>query len=861
MPLDKPQLVSTVTLPESSVLCIAQVGDYIFAGLGSGIIRCIDASTLRTKCDLVGHAGSILSLCGVELPKRKWLISASADSTVRIWDSRRLQLLWAVLPPPELVGDILSVTYMNDRVVLGCQSCAILVNLPDAGLRPEGFCTPPPGGRYNKFFDRRSLSSSPDPSELSLEGLTQQSITDVVQSCVTIDGRNALTPSHYGYVYALTCANFDKEDVLVSGAGDGVIKLWTCNSTGFAFRNVLAEDDDCAVLSLASRDDATLFAGFQNGMIRVFDLHTGSGIRNLSATTDDIMSLSLLQDSCIATTSNGNLQLWSPAFLLDGTYHSHDGIALSSAVSADGTFIYTGGNDGTMKIWQIGSGNQTIVQSDALEGRMFRLLTEFVAFPSISSSESHREDVRDAMTLLGANATILPGSKGRNPLVLAKFIPRAAEARAHRKRVLFYGHYDVVSDLGEWTSGNAFTLRGIDGYLYGRGVIDNKGPIIAVACAAADLLDAKQLDIDVIMLLEGEEETVRLLPPSAAYDYAEAAGLRTAQDCETLFALIVRRSMLVRFMHLSGQVVTERQRSVLVSNSYSLSEDIPSIMFGLRGRINLTISVTSANPDLHSGMHGGLCDEPLIQLTRLIGSLVDPESGEISVPGFYDSVRPIIQYVLLNTAIVLSLRVICRFEDEAYEEVIRRCSAESLSALTSGSRYPDAKQALIHSVHKVEVSGSKISTVIPARASAKVSVRTVPDMPLKQIAASITTYLQAEFAKARGTTNRLEPLKCRQVHLDSSAPWWIADPQHPFSQAAEQAVFDEWRVQPLWIREGGSLPSLPFLESFFKASTVHLPMGHQGDHAHLVNEKTSITNLQHGKRVVANWFKALAALD
>lgn len=89
------------------------------------------------------------------------------------------------------------------------------------------------------------------------------------------------------------------------------LQLWTCNSTGFAFRNVLAEDDDCAVLSLASRDDATLFAGFQNGMIRVFDLHTGSGIRNLSATTDDIMSLSLLQDSCIATTSNGNLQVGS----------------------------------------------------------------------------------------------------------------------------------------------------------------------------------------------------------------------------------------------------------------------------------------------------------------------------------------------------------------------------------------------------------------------------------------------------------------------------------------------------------------------------------------------------------------------
>lgn len=54
-------------------------------------------------------------------------------------------------------------------------------------------------------------------------------------------------------------------------------------------------------------------------------------------------------------------------------------------------------------------------------------------------------------------------------------------------------------------------------------------------------------------------------------------------------------------------LLTERAGTVLVSNSYSLSEDIPSIMFGLRGRINLSINVKSANPDLHSGMHGGIC--------------------------------------------------------------------------------------------------------------------------------------------------------------------------------------------------------------------------------------------------------------
>ena len=122
-----PAVVSTIHLPENSVLCIAATDQYIFAGLGSGRIRCIDANSLKTVKDLDGHIGSVLSLTIVDHPCRRWLVSASADSTVRIWDLRILQPLWTLFSPLE-IGDVLSVTYLHERLVYGSQSCAILVS-------------------------------------------------------------------------------------------------------------------------------------------------------------------------------------------------------------------------------------------------------------------------------------------------------------------------------------------------------------------------------------------------------------------------------------------------------------------------------------------------------------------------------------------------------------------------------------------------------------------------------------------------------------------------------------------------------------------------------------------------------------
>jgi len=89
-------------------------------------------------------------------------------------------------------------------------------------------------------------------------------------------------------------------------------------------------------------------------------------------------------------------------------------------------------------------------------------------------------------------------------LVFATF--NGTEDKRPKSRILFYGHYDVIPAPCEGWTYDPFTLTGRNGYLYGRGATDNKGPIIAAACAAADLLGHRALGVDLVFLIEGEEE-------------------------------------------------------------------------------------------------------------------------------------------------------------------------------------------------------------------------------------------------------------------------------------------------------------------------------------------------------------------
>lgn len=141
------------------------------------------------------------------------------------------------------------------------------------------------------------------------------------------------------------------------------------------------------------------------------------------------------------------------------------------------------------------------------------------------------------------------------------------------------------------------------------------------------------------------------------------------------------------------------------------------------------------------------------------------------------------------------------------------------------------------SIHSIEVSGPAHSTVIPRVATASVSMRIVPDQQVDVIASTLVQHLELAFAPYQ-SSNTLS------VTIDHTADWWLGRPSSAFSRAFADAIEAEWQTRPLWIREGGSIPSVAFLERTFGCEAVHLPIGQATDAAHLPNERIRILNIE-----------------
>ncbi|KAG8792281.1 hypothetical protein FRC17_008618, partial [Serendipita sp. 399] len=320
-------------------------------------------------------------------------------------------------------------------------------------------------------------------------------------------------------------------------------------------------------------------------------------------------------------------------------------------------------------------------------------LAQFVGIPSVVNVEACRESCRQAalwlkslLSQLGAETSLLSPDSGINPLVLATF--RGNEEQKNRPRILFYGHYDVIPAKKNGWDSDPFTLSGRDGYLYGRGVSDNKGPILAAAFAISELRRKVPLGLDIVMLIEGEEE----------------AGSRGFED-------VVRTHK-----DLIGRV-----DAILISNSYWIGEDVPCITYGLRGVIHAKIEISSEQPDLHSGVEGGALVEPMFDMVSILSKL--SSGGKVFVSNFYDDVRPQTEQ-----------------EQELYR-LLERMTSKSANYLMAKWREPSL------SIHSVETSGPGNRTVIPSSVTAALSFRIVPDQSLTQIATAVEKHLLDSFAE------------------------------------------------------------------------------------------------------------------
>ncbi|KAG6909272.1 hypothetical protein DXG01_001334 [Tephrocybe rancida] len=631
-----PPLLHSLHELRSSVLSLASNSEHIFSGSQTQDISVWEKQTFTLKSTLRGHTGSVLAL---ELAKEKdWLFSSSGDSTVRIWSTTELTPLY-VLDLGTGAGDLFSLAWSPSlqTVYIGCQNTSLQWYSFDLSSSPalsststssihsssftdldslagSGTSTPStiPPRKAHKFFDSYPQYERRPADLLARNPSTSAagSPPELAHVTLAVPPTNVIDSAHYGYVYCM--ALLGDGALLATGSGDETVKLWDCTTSG----PVLIHEFTCthgAILALVASGD-TVYAGCQDGYVKVLDLETKTLVRTIIVQEGvDILSMSMIDSDLYTCSADGWIKRWSASFDCTASWRGHDGIVLSSFIDRNqhpnkrtGSLrLVTGGNDNYIKVWEVDppvprkdvGGVLPRVGDQSITDTMTYALSKFVSIPSVSSDPSHTEDCRQAaiwlkkcLSQLGAHTSLelisftqtqLPTGEGKNPLVLGTFEGTQGHnpGSSRRPRVLFYGHYDVIPAPPHGWSSDPFTLNGRNGYLYGRGVTDDKGPVLAVACAAAELRTKRALGCDLVLLVEGEEE-------------CGSAGF--------------------------GECVQRYKNSI--------------------GEID-AILISGEHPDLHSGVEGGAVVEPMLDMVRLLASLTDGQR-KVQIPGFYDHVRP-----------------------------------------------------------------------------------------------------------------------------------------------------------------------------------------------------------------------------
>lgn len=780
-------ILSTVAFPER---------DLLFCGTQDHLILVFDMHTYERKLILKGHTGSVL--CLTRSQDEKFLFSGGSDSLVKVWDVETMKETHTIYSLVD-IGDIFSLVWSQslNTVFFGCQNASILfVHLLDT--QPKNDPSYLPSQRFDKFFDSAGPTGDTNCTSKKIQ---------VESRLIEVPSSNILRYAHNGFIYTMKIY----ENYLISGAGDGLIKLWDLTKD---LKLIKELDNEDSVLSM-TLNDAFLYSGLTNGKLKLWDLNTFQQLLTFHSDSvndshDDISTLCATRNYLFKG-SKGGVTKWKFGTDLKLFWKAHDGLVLSSEIVYKNhkVLLITGGNDASLAIWDITFDhdvnprkNSSISLNLNLDNdSLLSTLSDLVAFKTVSKNpEIFIDDSRHCANYLkrlfkkfGGESQLIPVENG-NPIVYGCFRSNKPNA----SRALWYGHYDIIeaNDKCGWDF-DPFTMTANDGFLFARGVSDNKGPILASIYSVAELYQSGELQCDVVFLIEGEEE----------------CGSFGFQDT------IVKNSKMI------GDIDW-----ILLSNSYWLDENTPCLNYGLRGVISASVSISSDRPDRHSGVDGGVAREPTIELIRLLSKLTDDE-GKVSIPNFYNPILPLSDE-----------------ENKIYDDIIKNLSKNNedikKSTLLAKWKFPSL------TIHKIDVSGPKNNTVIPKSCNASVSIRIVPEQDIEEIKSSFLNYLTENFNKIKSDNH----LEIKFIH---EADAWLGDPSNEVYQILQNEVFKEWGIKPLLIREGGSIPSVRFLEKVFNAQAAQIPCGQSTDNAHLNNEKLRIKNLFKLRNILTKTFQQL----
>lgn len=390
--------------------------------------------------------------------------------------------------------------------------------------------------------------------------------------------------------------------------------------------------------------------------------------------------------------------------------------------------------------------------------------------------------------------------------------------------VIIYGHYDVqpAEPLDRWDS-PPFEPAVRNGRMYGRGASDNKGPLIANIAAVGELLEARpDLPLRLTFVIEGEEEIGS--PSFGAF-------------------LDSRRDQLGRadLVFLTDTELRAGRQAVVTC--------------GLRGVATLEVAVTGPRQDLHSGLHGGVLRNPIQALAELCASLHTPETW-VNVPGFYEDVVPPEEWereelsrIPANGAAayarLLGVDALTLPPGFSAFETIRFLPTLEFNGITGG----------------YQGAGSK--TVIPSRASAKITCRLVPNQDPEKIQALIATTIRSRAPK--GIRVDLTLGHC-------GSPYVVTPPGRPNTPVAQSPVLRSafhaveaatqaaWGRPPLYLREGGSIPIVAAFKKHLGLDSVMLGLSLPEDNLHAPNESFELALLSEGRRIIGDILRQIAGI-
>ena len=449
--------------------------------------------------------------------------------------------------------------------------------------------------------------------------------------------------------------------------------------------------------------------------------------------------------------------------------------------------------------------NAILSRIDADQPAAIERLFQLLRIPSISTDPAYAGDVVRAaewlaadLGTMGFDASVRPTNG--HPAVVA-------HADGPGPHILFYGHYDVqpVDPLHLWHR-DPFdpAIEDQDGrkVIRARGAADDKGQLMTfLEALRAYYTETGGFPCRITVFLEGEEESGS---PS-----------------------------LVPFLQANADEL--RADLALICDTGLFAPGVPAIVTQLRGLLGEEITITGPSADLHSGMYGGMAMNPIRVLTKILGALHDTQ-GRVQVPGFYDGVEE-------PPKTLLDQWQSLGFDANTF-----------LSAVGLGQPAGEAGRSaleMIWSRPTAEINGimggytgAGFKTVLPAKASAKVSFRLVAGQDPHVLRDGFRAWVRAQI-----------PSDCDVTFADHGAsPASRMDISHPAFNIARTALSAEWPETAAFIGGGGSIPVAGYFKTHLGIDSLLTGFGHDDDAIHSPNEKYDVDSFHRGAR---SWARIL----